>query len=114
MTRRIARTLDLVADPLLIAEYQRWHAPGAVWPEVTCHLRSTGILSMEIWALGSRLFMILEVSEDYPRPLEEPARVKEWERRMSEFQRPVAQAAPGEKWTDLERIFTLDAPGEAS
>ena len=112
MTRRIARALDLVDDEAGIAAYRRWHAPGAVWPEVTQHIRATGVLSMEIWGAGNRLFMILEVADDFPRPIPEPQRVRDWERLMSEFQRPLPQRSPEAKWTDLGRVFSLDESTE--
>jgi L-rhamnose mutarotase len=114
VTRRHVRALDLVDDEALITEYRRHHAPGAVWPAVTQYLRATGVLTMEIWNVGTRLVMILEVADDYPRAVSEPAQVNEWESSMSRFQRPLAEASPDRKWTELERIFTLDAPSDES
>lgn len=32
--RRLCYVLDLHDDPQLIAEYERWHQPTEVWPEV--------------------------------------------------------------------------------
>ena len=107
-SRKLVRVLDLVDDAELIAEYRRWHAPGSVWPEVTAYIRATGVLDMEIWHAGNRLVMLLHVAEDYPRELSEPARVTEWERFMSRYQRPLDGTSTGEKWTPLERIFTLE------
>ena len=106
--RRLVRALDLVDDAGLIAEYRRWHAPGSVWPEVTAYIRATGVLHMEIWHVGNRLVMLLDVTEDFPREVPEPARVTEWERLMSTFQRPLNGTFSGEKWATLTRIFTLD------
>jgi L-rhamnose mutarotase len=114
MTRRIVRALDLVDDEVIIAEYRRWHAPGAVWPEVAQHIRETGVRSMEIWGVGNRLFMILEVSDDFPRPVPEPDRVRDWERLMSEWQRPLPQASADAKWTELSQVFSLDGSREKS
>jgi L-rhamnose mutarotase len=109
--RRLVRALDLVDDARLIAEYRRWHSPGSVWPEVIAHIRATGVLEMEIWHVGNRLFMLLEVTEDFPRVAGEPARVAEWERLMSTFQCPIHGATPDEKWIEMSRIFTLDETG---
>lgn len=106
--RRLVRALDLIDDAQLIAEYRRWHRQGAVWPEVIAHIRATGVLEMEIWNVGNRLFMLLEVTEDFPREADEPARVAEWEHLMSTFQRPIRGATPDQKWIELSRIFTLD------
>ena len=109
-TRRVVRALDLVDDAENIAAYRRWHEPNAVWPEVTAYIRATGVVSMEIWGVGTRLFMILEVFDDFPRPVPEPARVREWEQLMSAFQRPLPQASPDAKWTDLDCVFRLRDP----
>jgi len=34
-------------------------------------------------------------------------KVQEWEKLMWRFQQPLPQAAPGEKWLLMERIFKL-------
>jgi L-rhamnose mutarotase len=110
--RRVVKVLDLIDDAALIAEYGQWHSPGAVWPEVTTHLVATGVLDMEIWTAGTRLVMILVVSDDFPRPVKEPARVTEWEARMSTYQQRLpGNLAEGEKWVSLTRIFTLGELG---
>jgi L-rhamnose mutarotase len=100
--------LDLQADPDLIAEYERVHGPGAGWPRVIEHIRATGVEVMEIWRTGDRLFMIAEVADDYPRPVETPAEVERWEELMWRFQQPLPHAAEGEKWVAMKRIFSLD------
>jgi L-rhamnose mutarotase len=111
VSRRVVRALDLVDDARLIAEYRSWHTPGSVWPEVIAHLHATGVLDMEIWAVSNRLFMLLEVAEDFPRDVPEPQRVAAWEQLMSTFQRTLGGTAPGEKWLDMTRIFSLDENG---
>ena len=110
MKRRYCLTLDLIDDPQLVAEYRRYHE--AVWPEVTDCLRETGIVDMELYLLGTRLVMVLEVDEKFS--FEEKGRiergntkVQEWEKLMWKFQRAVAQAKPGEKWALMERVFKL-------
>ena len=100
--------LDLRDDPQLIAEYERLHARGEVWPAVVEHIRASGFEIMEIWRTGDRLFMIAEVADDYPRQVETPAEVKRWEELMWRFQRPLPNAADGEKWIPMTRLFSLD------
>lgn len=100
--------LDLNDDAELIAEYEAVHAPGTGWPAVVEHIKATGVEVMEIWRTGDRLFMITEVADDYPRPVEPPPEVKRWEELMWRFQRPLPQAAEGEKWVSMKRIFSLD------
>lgn len=100
--------LDLADDPELIAEYEEFHRPGGVWPEVIRHIRATGVEKMEIWRTGDRMFMIVEVADDYPRNIETPAEVERWEALMWRFQRPLKHAAEGEKWVRMEPIFSLE------
>lgn len=111
MARRLCFALDLVADADLIADYEKAHAPGAAWPEVTQAIRAKGFLSMEIWRTGDRLFMIAEVADDFPRaiPAELAAIDGRWEAAMDRFQKTLPHAAPGEKWVGMDRIFSLDA-----
>ena len=112
MTKRYCLTLDLKDDPKLIAEYKHHHAQGKAWPEITKSIRDSGIESMEIYLLGTRMFMIMDVNQDFS--FEEKAKadqlnpkVQEWEKLMWKFQQPLPQAAPGEKWMLMEKIFKL-------
>ena len=106
--RRLVRALDLVDDERLIAAYRHRHASGAVWPEVIAYLRATGVFDMEIWWINTRLVMIMEVAEDFPREVAEPERVSAWESCMWEFRQPLPGTPPGIKWMDLTRIFALE------
>lgn len=110
-TRRYCLTLDLKDDPKLIAEYRKYHEN--IWPEITQSIKDSGVDDMEIYLLGSRLFMIMEVNEKFS--FEGKAaidrahpRVQEWERLMWNFQQALPQAKPGEKWVRMERIFKLE------
>lgn len=115
MMRRLCFTLDLADDADLIAEYERLHQPGGVWPEIAAYIRFTGVDRMQIWRTGTRLFMISEVAADYPRPaphaLSDAA--ARWEALMLRFQRP-APDLDGEKWRSMHLIFDLDAHSPAS
>jgi len=110
MTRRYCMALDLEDDPDLIAEYERHHEE--IWPEITRSIRESGIQDMEIYRIGNRLFLVMEVSEDFSFDAKAEAdgsnpRVQEWEELMWTFQRPLPWAEPGEKWVMTERIFSL-------
>jgi L-rhamnose mutarotase len=110
MKRRYCFTLDLKDDPKLISEYQRSHQN--VWPEITQSIRDSGIEAMEIYLLGNRVFMIMDVNEDFSFATKAEAdqnnpKVQEWEKLMWEFQQPMPQAKPGEKWLLMEKVFTL-------
>lgn len=58
--KRYCRTMQLKADDTLIREYIRRHSEGEVWTEILDGIREVGILEMEIYLLGNRLFMIVE------------------------------------------------------
>jgi L-rhamnose mutarotase len=111
MNRRYCLTLDLKSDPELIAEYKRYHEK--IWPEITASLKSAGIEDAEIYLLGTRMFMILEVNDSFSFGSKAEGdrnnpRVREWEELMWRFQQPLPQAKPGEKWLLMERIFKLE------
>jgi len=111
MKRRFCLTLDLKDDPKLIAEYKRYHEK--IWPEITQSIKDSGIEDMEIYLLGTRMFMIMEVNESFSFAAKSKAdqlnpKVQEWERLMWTFQKSLPQAKPGEKWLLLERVFKLE------
>jgi len=111
MNRRYCLALDLKDDPKLIAEYKKYHEK--IWPEITHSIKQSGIEDLEIYLLGTRLFMILEVNDGFSLEDKREAdrtnpKVQEWERLMWRFQQPLPQATPGEKWLLMERIFKLE------
>lgn len=110
MTKRYCLTLDLKNDPRLIAEYKRHHE--RIWPEITKSIKEAGIVDMEIYLLGTRMFMIMEVNEDFSfeaktKSDSESQKVREWEELMWKYQQAIPAAKPGEKWLLMERIFKL-------
>ena len=111
MSRRHCLALDLKDDPALMAEYERHHE--RIWPEITESIRSAGIVDMEIYRTGNRLFMVMEVDDGFSFEAKGAAdaanpRVQEWEALMSTFQQALPWAAPGEKWVRMARIFKLE------
>ena len=111
--RRFCKTLALKDDPGLIEAYRKTHAPGAVWPEITRGMREVGILDMEIYITGNRLFMIMDTVPDFDhdRAMAELAskpRQSEWEAYVSRFQQTAADASADEKWQLMERIYKMD------
>lgn len=110
--KRYCLALDLKDDPALIAEYKRHHEN--VWPEIKKSIRDAGVIDMEIYLLGNRLFMIMEVSEMFSFEAKAKAdrnnpKVLAWEELMWKFQQALPQAKLGEKWLIMERIFKLEA-----
>lgn len=110
MIRRYCLTLDLKDDPKLIQEYKRYHEN--VWPEITRSIKDSGIENMEIYLLGTRMFMIMEVNETFSFEAKAKTdqlnpKVQEWEKLMWTFQQALPRAGPGEKWLLMEKIFSL-------
>ena len=111
MSRRYCLALDLKDDPDLIAEYERHHE--SVWPEITRSIHDAGIEDMEIYRVDNRLFMVMEVPDDFSFETKDKSdqanpRVQEWEELMWKYQKPLPMAKPGEKWVRMERIFKLE------
>ena len=110
MNKKYCLALDLKDDPQSIAAYEHYHKD--VWPEIKKSIRDSGILNMEIYRTGNRLFMIMETDDSFS--FERKAamdaanpKVQEWEQLMWKFQQPLPQAKSGEKWLLMERIFSL-------
>jgi len=112
--RRIALTLNLKDDPVLQEAYRQHHA--GVPTTIEASLREAGVVEMHIYALGSRLFMLMDVTDDFSFERKaqldaaNPA-VQEWEKLMWTFQAPLPEAMPGEKWVVMEEIYGLGPLG---
>ena len=111
-TKRYCQTLDLKDDPALIAEYIDRHSEAKHWPEINAGIREVGILEMEIYQMGTRLFMIVETAQDFDwntafARLSTLPRQAEWEEYMSIFQVSEPGASSAEKWKLMDRIFRL-------
>lgn len=112
--KRYCKTLVLEDNPQLIEEYKRVHLPGNTWPEITQGMIEVGILDMEIYILGTRLFMIMDTLPEFDsdRDMAELAskpRQSEWEAFVSRFQKTSAEASADEKWQLMERIYKLES-----
>ena len=110
--KRYCLAVDLKDDPQLIEKYKEYHSPGQAWPEITESIKKAGIEDMEIYIVGNRLFMIMEVNEQFDFDAKAAAdannvKVQEWEALMWDFQLPLKWAKPGEKWVMTELIYKL-------
>ena len=110
--KRYCQTMDLKDNPELIAEYVKRHSEAEAWPEIRAGIREVGILEMEIYILGTRLFMIVETPLDYDcetamARLATLPRQAEWEAYMSIFQQADATATSAEKWQLMDRMCYL-------
>ena len=113
MSKEIAFALDLRDDPATIETYTEWHT--RVWPEIMRGMAAHGVLSQNIYLIGNRLFMVLEVEDsfdyrrDFGRYLEATPRAGEWDEIMRGFQRAVPWAKDDELWAPMERVYDLNA-----
>ena len=110
--KRYCQTMDLKDNPELIAEYVKRHSEAEAWPEIRAGIREVGILEMEIYILGTRLFMIVETPLDFDwetamARLATLPRQAEWESYMSIFQQADETATSAEKWQLMDRMFYL-------
>lgn len=112
-TSRLCFACDLKDDPKLIEEYKRHHETENIWPEITKSIKDAGIMDMQIFLVGNRLFMIMEVDATYSpdRKLKmdsENETVQEWEEKMMQFQQFLPFDGVDSKWVEMERIFALE------
>ncbi|WP_435654498.1 L-rhamnose mutarotase [Cellulophaga baltica] len=110
--KRYCYSCDLKDDSKLIAEYKAYHAEGKAWPEITKSIKDAGIVDMQIYLTGNRMFMIMEVNDTF-NPDKKAAmdaqnpKVQEWENLMWDYQQELPWAEKGEKWISLDKIFQL-------
>lgn len=102
--------MDLKDDPILIAEYKKYHEK--IWPEITESIKSAGIKNLDIYLVGNRLFMIMEVNDlfSFKKKTEmdnNNPKVHEWETLMWKYQKALPFAQKGEKWLLMDKIYEL-------
>lgn len=111
--KRYCKSIQLKGDPNLIEEYMKLHAMGAAWPEITAGMKEVGILDMEIYICGTRLFMIMDTKADFNHEqamakLATLPRQAEWEAIVSKYQQTNSEASAGKKWKLLKRIYKMN------
>lgn len=109
--KRYCLTLDLKDDPALISEYEEYHKE--IWPEIRASITTSGIVDMEIYRFSNRLFMIMEVNDEFSFEKKGAMdagneKAQEWETLMWKYQQAVPGAKPGEKWMLMDKIFELN------
>ena len=110
--KRYCQTMDLRDNAELIRKYKEAHDRDHFWDEIKQGIRSVGILEMEIYILGTRLFMIVETPLDFDwdtamARLATLPRQTEWEAYVAQFQQCSKNATSDEKWRMMDRIFYL-------
>ena len=109
---RYVFTVNLKDEPGTVERYRAQHRE--VWPEVQSSLKRAGVEQMDIYLLGRRLVMVVEMRDglDYRNAFTSHAasnpKVAEWERLMKSLQEPSAEARAGEWWAAMEPVFHLN------
>lgn len=111
-TKRYCQTLDLRDEPELIVAYKQLHSKEGIWQETLDAIHAVGVLEMEIYLLGTRLFMIVEMPAnlDWDTAMQKMGQMpkqKEWEALTAKYQKADPDAGSAEKWQLMERIFHL-------
>ena len=110
--KRYCQTLELRDDREMIEKYVEAHAH--VWPEIRAGIASVGILDMQIYIHGNRLFMICDTVDDFDWEADNARlatlpRQAEWEAYVARFQGASASARSDEKWQPMDKIFDSEA-----
>ncbi|MGH2623252.1 MAG: L-rhamnose mutarotase [Sphingobacterium sp.] len=110
MSKRYALAIDLINDPAMISAYEKHHQ--TVHEDIRKSITDAGVEVMDIYRFENRLFMIMEVNEQFSfeakaaMDAENPA-VQKWETLMWDYQQVIPGAKPGEKWVQMNQIFEL-------
>ena len=104
--------MNLKDNAQMIAQYIEVHSRENAWSEVIDGIKSVGILDMQIYLLGNRLFMVVETPLDFDwdtamTKLSTLPRQAEWEAFTAIFQDCKPGSTSAEKWKLMERIFYL-------
>lgn len=110
--RRIAQIIQLNADDE--AAYVRYHQQ--VWPAVLATIAACHITNYSIFLRNGLLFAYFEYhGTNYDDDMARMAAcldTQSWWRITDPMQRPMPDAPPGEKWSELREVFHFDAPSD--
>ena len=106
--KRFCLTLDLKDDAKMIAEYEEYHQNVSL--EILKSIKDSGIESMQIYRLHTRMFMIMDTIDEFS--FEKKAqmdaaneKVQAWENLMWYYQKALPMAKEGEKWVLMKQIY---------
>lgn len=109
--KKYCLTCDLKDDKELIEKYKWHHRIENQWPEINESIRRAGVVSMQIYLFGNRMFMTMEVNDAFSfekqAEINKNPVVEKWEKLMWDFQQSVPGAPEGVKWVLMEKIFDL-------
>lgn len=110
--KRFCRVLEIDDNPGLIAKYRECHSKEHHWKVVREGIRSVGILEMEMYIYGNKVFMIMDTEEDFEwdkamSKLATLPRQAEWEAFVAPLQGCDPGAPADRKWHLMDRMFYL-------
>lgn len=102
--------LDLVNQPQIIEQYEYYHQKANIWPEIVAGIKACGVHKMDIYRVGNRLLMIVELpaNMDIQQCFSKMAglpKQQEWANLMHTMQQPLPFAQPEEYWILMQPIF---------
>jgi L-rhamnose mutarotase len=107
--RRVAQIIQLNREDE--AAYIRYHEQ--VWPAVLATIASCNITNYSIFLRNGLLFSYFEYNgDDYAadmRKMSECLDTQRWWSIMDPMQLPMADALPGEKWSEMREVFHFDS-----
>jgi hypothetical protein len=111
-SKRYCQFLEIKDNPELIAKYKECHSKEGHWKEIPEGIRSVGILEMEMYIYGNKVFMIVDTEADFEwdkamAKLATLPRQAEWEAFVAELQGCDPNATSDQKWQLMERMFYL-------
>ena len=102
--------LDLIDLPHIIEQYEYYHQKANIWPEIVAGIKACGVHKMDIYRVGNRLLMIVELptNMDIQQCFSKMAglpKQQEWATLMHTMQQPLPFAQPQEYWILMQPIF---------
>lgn len=108
--KRYTLATDLINNAQLIKEYDAYHEN--MWPEIKVSIINSGIINMEIYRFENRLFMIMDVNDDFT--FEKKAlndsynkNVKHWKELLQNYEKSIPGATENGEWVVMKKIFHL-------
>lgn len=101
--KTIAMTLELQEDPELLQAYKRVHHPENMWPQILINMDTMGVKNMELYLLGYRVFLLMDVPGDFDleatgEKWNKLPQEQEWQEYVAKFQKTDPISKIEEKW----------------
>ena len=111
--QRTAMALDLKDDQNLISVYEQYHQPDGIWAEIPVGIKDSGVIDMQIYRIGTRLFMLVDYDENTSLKeifdkMSTMPRQAEWAKLMAGFQKQISEALSEEQWALMKPVFLLN------